>query len=41
LRETLLSQPKMVLINEEEYPNRPTIGWKYENEKFVLPEETK
>ena len=41
LKDILLEQPKMVLINEGEYPTRPTIGWTYVDEKFIAPEESK
>jgi len=41
VKDILLAQPKMVLINESEYPTRPTIGWTYVDEKFIAPEEPK
>jgi hypothetical protein len=41
LKEILLEQPKMILINESEYATRPTIGWTYVDEKFISPEESK
>ena len=41
LKDTLLSQPRMILIDEKEYATRPTIGWKYIDEKFISPEESK